>query len=159
MTTLSHHHYSLVNSPHYVMLARHFAIWEAIFDWFSKYNVIMNLSINIYLKNIFIIYIFRTVVVQYFTRREERDRDDPFWHTGTGWQLDHSQDDLGLIELQFPFRCSQHSDQFKIRGELTNRLNEDSDYVYQEWELRMFHPFLLQCQGFSLATICLFFSQ
>ena len=86
----------------------------------------------IFISKIFSIYIFRTVVVQYFTRREEEDRDDPFWHTGTGWQLDHSQDDLGLIELQFPFRCSQHSDQFKIRGELTNRLNEDSDYVYQE---------------------------
>ena len=75
------------------------AIWEVIFDWFSKHNVS---SILIY--KIFSIYIFSTVVVQYFTRGE--DRDDPFWHTGTGWQQDHSQDDFWLIELQFPFRCS-----------------------------------------------------
>ena len=60
-------------------------------------------------------------VVQYFTRGE--DRDDPFWHTATGWQQDHSQDDFWLIELQFPFRCSHLSpssaaaeDQFKFWG-------------------------------------------
>ena len=143
------------------------AIWEVIFDWFSKNNV--SCIVSVY--KIFSIYLFSTVVVQYFTRGE--DRDDPFWHTGTGWQLDHSQVGFWLIELQFPFRCSHLSsltlpgaaDQFKISGNWqTEGMKTRNMFTTKKWDLGILHFFhsfqlLLQCQGFSAATICLFFSQ
>ena len=92
------------------------AIWEVIFDWFSKHNV----SSILVLYKIFSIYIFSTVVVQYFTRGriemihfDIRGQDDSRItpRTTSDW-LNSNSPSAALISPS----CAAAADQFKFWG-------------------------------------------